>query len=93
MNRSTPQIPRYERTGENHTDKEYSRILTAAVINPQFCRILLSNPGKALAMGFAGEPFKLNSKSHTLLSGIRAQSLPEFARLLNGSLTQSYSAA
>ena len=90
MDKWNTQITHYERTGENHTEKEYSRILTAAVINPQFCRILLSNPGKALAMGFAGEPFQLNNESHTLLSGIHARSLPEFARQLNGSLSEAY---
>ena len=93
MDRSNTHIPHYERTGGNHTEKEYSRILTAAVINPQFCRILLSNPGKALAMGFAGEPFLLNSESHTLLSGIHAQSLSEFASQLSGSLSQACATA
>jgi hypothetical protein len=86
-------VPRYERTGGDHPEKEYSRILTAAVINPQFCRILLTDPGRALSMGFAGEPFKLNSASHNLLSGIRASSLSDFARQMNGSLAQVCTAA
>lgn len=83
--------PRYERTGENHPEKEYCRILTAAVINPQFCKILLENPNKALSLGFAGEPFQLNNEGHTLLSGIHALSLSEFARQLYGSLPLIYS--
>jgi hypothetical protein len=93
MDKWNTRIPHNERTGENHTVKECSRILTAAVINPQFCRILLTNPGKALAMGFAGEPFQLNPESHTLLSGIHAQSLPEFARQLNGALPKVFTTA
>jgi hypothetical protein len=39
-------------------------------------------------MGFAGEPFQLNQEGHSLLSGIHAQSLSEFARQLNGTLSQ-----
>jgi len=93
MNKMSITVPRYERTGEDHTEKEYSRILTAAVINPQFCRILLTDLDRALNMGFAGEPFRLNTESHDLLSGIHAQSLPEFARQLSGSLTQVCTAA
>ena len=93
MEKKQPTIPHYERTGGDHTEKECSRILTAAVINPQFCRILLTNPGRALAMGFAGEPFKLNAKSQDFLSGIRASSLSDFARQMNGSLAQICTAA
>jgi len=44
-------------------------------------------------MGFAGEPFKLNAKSQDLLSGIRASSLSDFARQMNGSLAQLCTAA
>ncbi|MBN2257073.1 MAG: hypothetical protein JW704_04525 [Anaerolineaceae bacterium] len=93
MEKITASIPQYERTGGDHLEKEYSRILTAAVINPQFCKILLSDPARALTMGFAGEPFQLNQESHTLLSAIRAQSLSEFARQLNGTLSHVGAAA
>ena len=93
MEKRLPTIPHYERTGGDHTEKECSRILTAAVINPQFCRILLTDPGKALKMGFAGEPFKLNAESHDLLSQIRAKSLSDFARQMNGTLSQVCTAA
>jgi hypothetical protein len=44
-------------------------------------------------MGFAGEPFKLNAESHNLLSGIRASSLSDFARQMNGTLAQASTAA
>jgi hypothetical protein len=93
MDKKQSTVPHYERTGGNHTETEYSRILTAAIINPQFCRILLTDPGRALSMGFAGEPFKLNAESHDLLSGIRASSLSDFARQLNGSFAQACTAA
>lgn len=55
--------------------------------------MLLTDLDRALNMGFAGEPFRLNTESHDLLSGIHAQSLPEFARQLSGSLTQTCTAA
>ena len=93
MEKNQTTVPHYERTGGDHTETEFSRILTAAVINPQFCRILLSDPGRALTMGFAGEPFKLNAESHDRLSGIRAKSLSDFARQMNGTLTQVCTAA
>jgi hypothetical protein len=44
-------------------------------------------------MGFAGEPFKLTAASHDLLSGIRAKSLSDFARQMNGTLAQVCTAA
>jgi hypothetical protein len=93
MDKKQLNVPHYERTGGDRTEKEYSRILTAAVINPQFCRVLLTDPGKALKMGFAGEPFKLNAESHDLLSQIRAKSLSDFARQMNGALAQVCTAA
>jgi hypothetical protein len=93
MDKKQTTVPHYERTGGDHAEKECSRILTAAVINPQFCKILLTDPARALTMGFAGEPFKLNAKSQDLLSGIRASSLSDFARQMNGSLAQICTAA
>jgi hypothetical protein len=93
MNKTHSIVPGYERMGENHSEKEYSRILTAAVISPQFCQILLADPARALTLGFAGEPFQLNKESHNLLSGIHAKSLPEFARQLSGSLAQACATA
>jgi len=59
--------------------QEISRILTAAVINENFRKLLLANPGQALSKGYRGEPFHLAQEAHTRLAAIRASSLAEFA--------------
>jgi hypothetical protein len=59
--------------------QEISRILTAAVINENFRKLLLANPDKALASGYRGEPFHLGKEQRSQLVAIRANSLAEFA--------------
>jgi hypothetical protein len=59
--------------------QEISRILTAAVINESFRKLLLANPDKALSSGYRGEPFHLAKEERIRLSAIRASSLAEFA--------------
>lgn len=61
---------------------EYSRILSAAVVNQNFCHMLLSDPGKALAGGYSGEKFNLASSDRKRISTINAGSLTEFAAQL-----------
>ena len=60
-------------------DAEINRLLTAAVVNRRFCRLLLSNPLAALAAGYRGEAFNLNQREVKRISGIRATSLRDFA--------------
>jgi hypothetical protein len=62
--------------------QEYSRILTAAVVNSHFRQMLLANPAKAIAGGFGGEAFSLASDEKKRLSSIKANSLADFARQL-----------
>ena len=62
--------------------QEYSRLLTAAVISPNFRKVLLNNPGKALTSGYCGETFSLPQEQKKRVSSIRAESLPEFAAKL-----------
>lgn len=62
---------------------EYSRILTAAVINNQFRKLLLANPGKAIESGYGGEHFTLAREEKTRVAAIRATSLADFASQLN----------
>ena len=75
----------------NHDDKilqkerEYSRILTAAVVNEKFRRLLLANPGMAIKSGFGGEAFHLASDEAKRISAIRVSTLAEFARQMNAS--------
>lgn len=66
----------------SRTNLEYSRILTAAVINPHFRQLLLSNPGKAIDSGYGGERFHLARDEKTQVASIQATSLADFASQL-----------
>ncbi len=61
---------------------EYSRILSAAVINSSFRSMLLSDPAKAVACGYSGEKFNLGHADQKRLSTIHASSLADFASQL-----------
>ncbi len=63
--------------------KEYSRILSAAVINSHFRQMLLNDPVKAITNGYSGEKFDINSDEKVRLSVIRATSLADFAAQLS----------
>jgi hypothetical protein len=65
--------------------KEMSRLITAAVVNRQFCNLLLANPAMALATGYNGEVFHLASEEQELVASIRATSLADFAKQLTKS--------
>lgn len=71
-----------EKTNDN--EREYSRIMTAAVVNERFRKLLLSNPSLALKSGYGGEAFYLESEESERISAIKATSLAEFARQMNG---------
>jgi hypothetical protein len=64
--------------------RELSRLLTAAVVNKRFCKLLLTNPASALASGYNGESFRLDRDDKDLVLSIRAKSLAEFARQIYG---------
>jgi hypothetical protein len=61
---------------------EYSRILSAAIINSSFRSMLLSDPAKAIAGGYSGEKFNLGHADQKRLSTIHASSLADFAKQL-----------
>ena len=65
------------------TCTEYSRILSAAVINNHFRQMLLTDPVKAVSSGYSGEKFNLNFEDRSRLASIRANSLAEFAAQLS----------
>ena len=65
------------------TSSEYSRILSAAVINGHFRQMLLNDPVKAISNGYSGEQFNINSEEKVRLSTIRATSLADFAAQLS----------
>lgn len=58
---------------------EYSRILTAAVINSHFRQLLLSNPEMAISSGYGGEMFHLPKEEKKRVASIHASSLEDFA--------------
>lgn len=69
-------------------ESEYSRILTAAVVNEKFRKLLLANPGLAIKNGFSGESFNFKDEERMRIAAIRASSLAEFARQMNAISTR-----
>jgi hypothetical protein len=65
-----------------------SRIFAAAVVNRQFCQMLLQDPYAALQRGYLGETFVLSEEEMDAIVSIRADSLSDFARQLNSALSQ-----
>jgi hypothetical protein len=64
------------------THPEYSRIISAAVINTGFRDQLLKDPNQAVARGFNGESFRLSSQEKQVLSALKGLSLADFAAQL-----------
>jgi hypothetical protein len=62
--------------------KELSRLISAAVVNREFCNLLLADPAVALATGYNGEAFHLAIEEQELITSIRATSLADFAQQL-----------
>jgi len=75
------------------THQEYSRIITAAVINLQFRKLLLSNPANAIDTGYAGEKFRLAYEEKNRVASIKATSLADFAMQLTQALEPAGSLA
>ena len=74
---------------EPNLSSELNRVFAAAVINKQFCSILLSDPDQALQNGYLGETFSLSREERDLIVSIRAKSLKELAVQVNRSLKSS----
>lgn len=75
-----PTVPRTRSNGLN-------RVLAAAVVNRQFCDMLLKNPQEALQKGYLGETFTLTPEENALISSIRANTLSDLAKQVYGSLS------
>lgn len=63
-----------------------SRIFAAAVVNRQFCQMLLQDPSTALQRGYLGEAFALSKEEMDAILSIRADTLTDFAKQLNKAL-------
>ncbi|MCE9646536.1 MAG: hypothetical protein K8S20_11110 [Chloroflexi bacterium] len=67
-----------------------SRVFAAAVVNKQFCSMLLQDPQVALQKGYLGETFPLTREERDLIVSIRANSLSDLAKQVNRSLSSTY---
>jgi hypothetical protein len=63
--------------------KGLSRLLSAAVINQEFCDLLLTEPAAAVTAGYNGEAFQLETDEQELVRSICATSLADFAQQLS----------
>jgi hypothetical protein len=61
---------------------DINRLFAAAVIDREFCQLLLTNPTGAIVQGYYGEKFQLPPETTAQLQSIHAVSLSEFARQL-----------
>ena len=86
----------YQNTlSRNHTSRSYipsgiSRVFAAAVVNRQFCDMLLQDPSIALQKGYLGETFSLSKEEQDLIVSIRANSLTDLAKQVNRSLSNQF---
>ncbi|MEW5871300.1 MAG: hypothetical protein AB1894_18655 [Chloroflexota bacterium] len=58
---------------------EMSRLLNAALIDRQFCDLLLTHPELALSKGYNGEAFLLSFRDRQFILRARFASLTDFA--------------
>ncbi len=70
---------------------ELSRLMAAAVVNPQFCRLLLEDPEQALDAGFQDETFSFTDEERDLIMSIRADSLAGLASQLERTFNEHVS--
>jgi hypothetical protein len=69
---------------------ELSRLMAAAVVNQQFCNLLLDNPEQALDNGYQGERFIFTKQERDLILSIRADSLADLADKLARTLNEQH---
>ncbi|MHB8776882.1 MAG: hypothetical protein ACYC6R_03845 [Anaerolineales bacterium] len=67
-----------------------SRVFAAAVVNQQFCSMLLQDPQIAIQKGYLGETFSLSREERDLIVSIRANSLADLAKQVTRSLSNNY---
>ena len=68
---------------QKQVNREYSRIISAAVINQHFRKSLLTNPAKAISAGYCNEKFNVSVEELRQIKSIKAKSLKEFAAKLS----------
>lgn len=78
--KSSAQAPQQRARLPRTRSNGLSRVFAAAVVNRQFCEMLLKNPREALQKGYLGEMFILTPEEVSLIASIRADSLSDLAR-------------
>jgi hypothetical protein len=63
-----------------------SKLFEAAVLNRQFCQLLLNQPEAALRQGYLGNSFNLTLEEQSLIISIQAKSLPDLAQQVTTAL-------
>ncbi|HNB50640.1 MAG TPA: hypothetical protein PK530_01785 [Anaerolineales bacterium] len=61
---------------------DLNRLIAAAVIDREFCALLLTNPLRAIGEGYYGEYFQFSPEAKARIGTIEASSLSEFAQKL-----------
>lgn len=59
---------------------EMNRLLGAALVDRQFCDLLLTRPALALANGYNGESFFLSFEERQFILATKSASLPDLAQ-------------
>jgi hypothetical protein len=62
--------------------KNLNRLICAAVVNPRFRALLLSDPVAALAAGYNGENFQLTPAEYAAVTSLHVTTIRDFAAQL-----------
>jgi hypothetical protein len=76
-------------TSRPKNSSQLNRVFAAAIINQQFCEMLLQNPHQALQNGYLGETFSLSKEERDLIISTRAETLSDLAKQVNRVLLRS----
>jgi len=68
-----------------YSPNDLNRLMAAAVIDRDFCKLLLTNPVHAIGQGYYGEHFQLPAETQSELGAIHTASLSEFAQKITSS--------
>jgi hypothetical protein len=77
-------------TSRSNSSSGLSQVFAAAVVNQQFCKMLLQDPSIAIQKGYLGQTFSLSKEEQDLITSIRANSLSDLAKQVNHSLLSNY---
>jgi hypothetical protein len=75
-------------TSKPNASSGLSQVFAAAVVNRQFCDMLLQDPSIAIQRGYLGESFSLSTEEKELITSIRASSLSDLANQVHRTLAK-----